>query len=510
MRRCRSGFVLVCCIAATRGALASSSEPHPTEIKLSVDGQIGNIVGVDLNGDGLKDLLVLSVQGRSDTAKRLASVFLQKPGRIFPPRADLVWELPPSIVALDPFTDDLPAAERGTIYSIDTDAIDAHRLDADGRQMTATRVLAADLSYLPAQKEATLLLDFAASWSGGPTEFLVPAFPDPLLFLPQDHGAGEPIALRIPPEPNYGGGDPDEEGATAPFRARFEFPRLVSSTRSADAHRVLLALKDSGIDVLDLPGDAPARGEGGRARRVVEPRSYPLDILTDDEVKAKHCWTESRLRALSPGGPQDVVAAVSCEKGGVFEYDGRVLIFKSRPDASFPRKADQSFQIQNALYWYLSIGDLDGDDKVELTVPAVKLGIWAMIRAATTHKVSFDFVTVGMGSDGAFDPGKTWKDSVTLRLSPSKYDIPVILFANADRDKLADLIVGAGADEVCVYKGVAGNPERRFASSPTLCFHADPYATFSKADLDGDGRDELIIEQAQSKAPGQLSVIQFP
>jgi hypothetical protein len=140
----------------------------------------------------------------------------------------------------------------------------------------------------------------------------------------------------------------------------------------------------------------------------------------------------------------------------------------------------------------------------------VKLGVWAMIRAATTHKVAFDFVTVGLGPGGTFDTSRTWRDPVTLRLSSSKYDVPVILFANTDNDKITDLVVGTGANEVCVYNGIARHPDRRFSSSAGLCFQTDPYAVFSKADLDGDGKDELIVEQTQSKSPGQLSVFLFP
>jgi hypothetical protein len=394
----------------------------------------------------------------------------------------------------------LPPAERGTIFSISADGIYSHRLDAEGRRITSSRVLSADLAHLPVQKESTLLLDFAGPWSGGPTEFLVPAFPHPLLLRPRDQGAYDAIALQIPPEPSYSVRSADGDGAAAPLNASFEFQRIVSADQNGDGRRELIAQRMSTVSVLEIPRD----------RKLATPRTYPLDILSDDEFKTQRCWQGAQFKALTSSGRMDVVATVSCEKGGLFEFGGRFLIFKSAPDGSFSQKADQEFPIENGLFWELSIRDLDADGKPEITVPAVKLGVWGMIRAGMTHKVAFDFVTVALGPGGTFDTTRTWKDPVTLRLSSSKYDTPVILFANTDNDKITDLVVGTGADEVCVYNGIARHPDRRFSSSAGLCFQTDPYATFKKVDLDADGKDELIVEQTQSKSPGQLSVILFP
>ena len=482
---------------------------RPQELRLTVEGVIDDIVSVDLNGDSLKDLLVLSVKGRSEAARRFGSVFLQKAGRQFPTRPDLVWELERSISALDPFNDDLPQAERGTLFSLGADGIYAHRLDGERGDIVASRILKADLSYLPPQEEATLLLDFAAPWSGGPTEFLVPAFPHPLLFRPREKEPGDPIRLQIPPVPSYSLMSTDGEYRTAPLRASFRFQKATPVDQNGDGKRDLVSVGKEVISVLDLPSSPPADGNRESRLKAVQPRIFPLDVLSDDEVRSERCSWRGDLVGLSGNGRKDMVASVTCGKGSFYEFEGRFLTFRSRPDGSFPRQPDHVFQIQDAMYNSRLIRDLDADGRVEITVPSVNIGMWAMIRAFTTRKVAFQFVTVTLGPDATFDPSRAWKDPVTLRLS-SSYDLPVVLFCNADDDKVTDLVIGTAEDEVCVFPGKAHDPAHRFSSSASLCFETDPYASFSHADLDADGKEELIVKQTQSKTPGQLSVFLFP
>ena len=63
--------------------------------------RITETAAADLDGDGLKDLVVLHTKGRSPGIERWISIFWHKPEGGFSSAADLTWKLPDEVAAVD-------------------------------------------------------------------------------------------------------------------------------------------------------------------------------------------------------------------------------------------------------------------------------------------------------------------------------------------------------------------------------------------------------------------------
>jgi hypothetical protein len=68
---------------------------------IKVLDRITELVPCDLNGDGLKDLIVLHSKGFPPLEQRWVSIFWQKSDGSFSSAADFTWNLPPTAVAID-------------------------------------------------------------------------------------------------------------------------------------------------------------------------------------------------------------------------------------------------------------------------------------------------------------------------------------------------------------------------------------------------------------------------
>jgi hypothetical protein len=209
---------------------------------------------------------------------------------------------------------------------------------------------------------------------------------------------------------------------------------------------------------------------------------------------------------VNGNGRADLVVVVFRDTG-IFQLEGRILVFFCKLDGSFVSRPDQVIEVDNALYNLVHVLDLDGSGTSEIVVPTAKLGLWGYLRLLTTRKASFAFNTAEHRGESGFDVMGMATDSMMVRLS-KKYDLPVIKLEDMDGDGLVDVLIGTGEDRVCIHAGVRDR-DKRFRSKPTSCFEADPYARYVIADLDGDGTKDLIRHNPTSENPGKLVITLF-
>lgn len=493
----RSALPVLVLLAASGAASPSRAAGEVVEQTLVVEGRIRQVLRLDLDGDGRKDLLVVSTSGHASRAQRRVSLFWQGSTGSFAPRPDVVWQLPAPVVALDG-SPETEAREPATLYSLQPDGVYGHRVGRGDRQFSATRVLAADLGHLVPPQESVLVLDFVSRWRGEGPDLLVPALPHPLLFSSL-HPSARPVPLPVAPVSAYGLGSGSQGLAVS---SRFTHPVPVSSDQDGDGRHELVFLERDQVSVVGLD---PARGSAADGDRwTTSRRAYPLAILSEAEVASDLYEVDARLVDLDGDGRTDLVATVYRD-AGLMEFEGRAMVFRARPDGSLPRQADQSLALEHAQYFLARPLDLDGDGRMEILIPAAKLGVFGVIRLLTSRRVSFQLHVFDLGRDGTFGPARLLKPARKATLS-KRYDLPLIQVADFDGDGLKDLAIGEGDDEVCLYRGEGGEDGWTLGARPTLCFAADPFERFVVDDLDGDGKQELIRHPVQGEGQARAVV----
>lgn len=500
-------------VAFAAAACAWLSSPlgaaEPLKREMSVAGRILSVHSLDLDGDGLKDLLAFSVTGRDESAKRVGSIFLQGPSRSFRARPDLLWELDRSVIAVDPFPGEAARGDQAPLYSLSAEGVVRHSLGRERKSLSATRVVSADLQHLLPRWDVVLALDFARPWSGGSTEFLIPAIPWPRLYRPGAGDSADMVPLRLPPVSEYRWSRLGDSGEA--LRISYDFTPCASADQDGDGTGELVCFGDDTATVQELSRH-PSQGAGSGAGAPPEAppaRSYPLNILSDEEAASQRVFRSGLTVSLSGNARTDLVVRVISANRGILDMDGRLLVFRGRPDGSFPRRPDQDLRIEDAIYQLAEVRDLDADGTTDLIVPTMDLGLFSFLRVLVTRRVSFSLESFTLGPGGAIDTGRKWKDPMTVRLSDD-YDPPVVEYADVNGDKVSDLIVGTGAQEVCVYEGRRAAVSRRFSPTPRTCLRADPYAGSQIADVDGDGRDDLIIYPSSEKDGNKITVFFMP
>lgn len=482
-------------------AFAGSAAPAAEVVESPVEapGRVREVAAIDLDGDGLLDLAALSVTGQASDAVHHLSIYWQRSGNSFPEQPDTVWDLDRRIVLLDLSVEGGPAREPAAVYSLGADGVSMHRFRRRDGAVESTAVLSAPLHYLIPGDEWMVVDDFVRDWRGRGPEILIPGFPHPRLFRPGETDWAEGTPLEVEPVATYWVRGSDKEVRGAALNAQYSFPVPVSADQNGDGKREIAFVERNRVTVFETDL-AP---EGGKR---VEKKVYPIRILTDEEAKSDRFSVRPRLIDLTGDGRADLVVVVFRDTG-IFQLEGRILVYFCKVDGSFVSRPDQVIEIDNALYNLAHVLDLDGNGTREIVIPSARLGLWGYLRLLTTHKASFAFNTVAYDGESGFDLEAMATDSMTARLS-RRYDLPVIKLEDMDGDGLVDVLIGTGEDRVCIHDGLS-DENRRFRSKASSCFEADPYARYVIADLDGNGRKDLIRHNPTSEDPGKIVLTLF-
>ncbi len=151
--------------------------------------------------------------------------------------------------------------------------------------------------------------------------------------------------------------------------------------------------------------------------------------------------------------------------------------------------------------------DLNNDGQTDIIVSSVELGVGKIVRALLTGSIRIDLGFYQM-RNGRYPPKPNVVRNIKATFSLSTGDVffPSVLMADVSGDGIADLLVQDGEDGLLIYPGVEG--ERLFsldAVEVKVPMPAQP-EMLQVADLNADGKQDLIIRLETKDKPFQVLV----
>jgi hypothetical protein len=463
----RALALLSCVLLLATTSRGAHGQPEPPVLLGPSDVQ--GLRRADVNGDGITDLLLL--EGRR------VRVWMGAKGRLPSGAPPFTWDLPPAVTFVDvlPGPGDLPH-----LLTLGTDGVHLRPETAPGRP------------YLPGH---------ALAWRDA----------ERAVFADLVHGEG----LLLP---DADGWTLTRPGAKPPETIRLQ----LTPSRSLDPPGPFL--EDTADVVHALPAvyvGAPATGGSkehtalwaldGRtlvAQTATRRVRYDLSFLSAGENEQ----FDQTLVDLDGDRRPEVLHRIYTNR------EVRYGFFRTKPAA--PGATAGPSHLPAACTLYLqgfqlepSFVDLDGDGRLDLVVTSMQVNAANMLSALTSGKVTAEtraFLNRSGRGGGYFDrePDALVSSQIEVRVQFNQAgnvevvrSLLIVLDGDYDGDGRKDLAIRTGPATLDVHPGTATgvwSPKARHVAIPPMGNHPDVegYA----ADVDGDGRDEMVL--VYRKAPG--------
>jgi len=469
----KRALLLAACVAL---ALAGRAEGEPVVLALERVGAVDGLKVADIDGDGLADLLIL--EGRE------LRVWRGRKGAL--PAAAPVWTA--ALPAGASFVDALPG-ESPCVLAVGTDG--AARLALEGKEPREARLPQAPA--LPWRDTTQAVFADLRRGAG----VLLP-LPDGWRFTP---GSGAPVELRLSPYRDVQRPGPFLEDTCTVVQALPEV--FVGVAAPADS-------KASAIWAID--------GQTLAAQTADARVTYDLSFL-GAEAGAEFDQT---LVDLDGDGRPDVLHRIHTNR------ETRYGFFHTRPvTADSPvgpsHKPATSALFLSGFQLEPDLVDLDGDGLKDLVVTSMQINAPNMLGALTSGRVTAEtraFLNRWHQGKGLYfdaEPDAVVRSQIGVAVQFNYAgnievvrSFTILLDGDFDGDGRKDLLIRTGPDELTIRRGTGAGVwgEEKDAVTvkiPPKANHPDIDGT--AADLDGDGKDEIVL--VYRSPPGGKDVVRI-
>jgi len=449
-----------------------------------VEGELGDVLTVDLNHDGMQDLVVLELDRSRRGAPARLVVYLQSAAG-FQLVASATETLPEglTLVTAGQFL------QGAGVALLTPEGVEV-RIWREGRFRPLPGMsLPMESLFTKAGGEPRASLPWAVDLNGdGKSELVVPRL-DGFNVLRQDAAGRLLLHARLRTRPR---GFLQAWLQTLYHRrqAAYELPIVEYRNVNQSGWTDVVAYLDGVVSVFFLDD----RGDSGDRAPDVE-----MDLQPPRPFDPAQPWDPPMLlitaQDLNADGLLDLV--FSKNKTGDSEINAKtvVLIYygrKGEKGLAFGAEPDQVFPTEGFTMPILL--DLDRNGRVDLLQVNVEITYWTAIKAWLAKSVSADASLYHMAAGGRYPSRPDEQGSFAVKFSLGRFSHqPIATFGDLNGDGLPDLLLSVGKDQLGIHWGRRGGmwrsePEDRVQGSFPI--HGSRVRVL---DLDGDGRDDLLL-----------------
>ncbi len=484
--------VAVLVAAAVTGGASAGEEAFKLST-LSVADRLLYLEAEDLNLDGLKDILIVHRKGLRPEETKWVSIFWQMEDGGFSTAADQSWELDSLSISLD--IGNVTGDDRKEICILTPTGVSYYPIDGDVYELTSRVLLETDdLAGLFPSERTVPVIDFVRDWNGdGRDEVAVFKFNGLSIFHP-DLAGGYTIENALEMKIRTAIGRVMSEGEkdqTPGLYMAYSFPAMKLLDFDGDGFEDLCATRQGWVRVYRRNPDGFFE-----AKPMID---HFFDVLTQKEKIEGIANVQTLVYDLNNDGLGDAIVTKQTAKG-LSNFRGVINIFNGRPDG-FADTPDQVIISEGTASALSFIRDVNGDDRLDLILPSVKISISAIIRFLVTRSIPINFNIFLLQEDNRFSDRPDFTKEVKFKIDFSGDSDTQAMDIDGDYngDKRKDFVFGTGETELSIYLGESGHKDRLFSKKPVAKVEAEAYGDLESPDLNGDGYSDMIIYYPNSK-----------
>ena len=484
-------FVTIFLLISSTGDLSADDKPDFLISKLGIADKLLEIHVEDLDLDGLKDILIIHRKGLSPNETRWISIFHQSQDNGFSPAADQSWEIDTLAVIMD--TGDISGDSKKEIVYFTSDKIKYYSITGSFYETSPSVLFTIEGMMISPSKTNIPLINCVKDWNDdGKDEIGAFKFDGFSIYSRDSTGSfasENMISIKLDTRVRSWGIDDYNGFRTSGLTSFFSFPSINLIDYNNDGRRDLIVTNKDKLSVY-------LKGKDGNFSSVSE-QEINFDVRTKKEKIEGTSQTTTTMNDLNADGYADAIVTKQTAKG-LTSLRGVLNIYPGGP-SNYSDIPQQVIISEGTASAETMIRDVNGDGRLDLIMPSVKISIASIIRILLTRSLPINFNIFLLNENGSFSDRPDFSKKVKLKIDFSgESDAPALNFeGDYNCDKRKDFVYATDEDELSIYLGVEGD-DKLFSDDSVAKVKVNAFGNLSSYDLNNDGFSDMIIHYPQN------------
>lgn len=454
---------LVCALAT----MAPTALAAPQVFTLSNGLPVWDVAAEDLNGDGIKDLLLLACDENSHPLEKEVAVFLASPEAAYSPEPSSVLKLDPKIATL--FFAEIDGTAPKELVAVHARGAETFQFDGAAFQPLGHATFAS--LYPSGSKNPLFLPNGAEDMDGdGIDEWLVPV-PEGYEFR-----HGEELVAQVTCD-MY-----SELRRSSSIYVYHRFPALFPYDVPGSEVKGLAMLSDEFADF--------AHGDGWK-----ESWRFKIPVNLEEKWEAS-----SRMEDINNDGFPDLIVT---QTRGTAKLEAQTQIYIAKAPYDYPSEPTATFLVKGSLV-SPAIMDINGDKLKDMIIINIPFGVKNIVNFFVRGKVAVNVDFYPFDGQG-FPASPGFSTSVTLD-APEGREQTAYTMGDFNGDKHIDVAFSRTADSFAIFYGTEKD---LLTSSPSEVINIPSFGQARAAELRSEDRKDIVIFHPGGANNKRVEVILF-